>query len=355
MSVAPITDGPDGLDVRQAARRGLALVALVLLLVVALRALPGLDEVGDRLASAAPAWLALAIACELGSVLSFPLALHGAFSRVMPLRVAVSLGLAEQGANVLVPAGGTGGLAFGALWLRRRGVPTAAAATRTVVLFLATSLMTFLAVIAAGLAIGFGAESGDVPGYVGLLLAAGAASVIGALVFVARMPASGTTRANRLATLVARLGASVREGAQVTIALLRRRDALLIGGAIGYLAFDIAALAAVAHALGGDFPPLAAFVLAYTVGQAGAMIPSPGGVGGTEGGLVAMFVLCGTSLSAATAAVFAYRILQVGLPAALGMLASLDLRRLARTGPTPQEVAESQLTAKLALGLDRAT
>ncbi len=52
-----------------------------------------------------------------------------------------------------------------------------------------------------------------------------------------------------------------------------------------------------------------------------------------------MFVLCGASLGAATAAVLAYRVVQLGLPALLGALASIDLRRMIRTGPTPQQIA----------------
>ena len=53
-----------------------------------------------------------------------------------------------------------------------------------------------------------------------------------------------------------------------------------------------------------------------------------------------MFVLCGSSLAAATAAVLAYRVFQLGVPAALGAAASFDLRRMIRTGPSPAEIAE---------------
>ena len=143
-----------GLDLRGAARRALVFLAVLALLAVALGALPGLGEVRERFANAAPAWLTAALAFELASTASFPVAPRGAFSKIMPWRPAFALGLVETGANVLVPAGGSGGLAFGALLLQRRGVPTSFAATRTVVLFLSTSLMTFLAVIAAGTAIG---------------------------------------------------------------------------------------------------------------------------------------------------------------------------------------------------------
>ena len=331
------TAGPDP---RRAARRALVFVAFLALLAVAVRALPGLGDVRERFASAAPAWLAAAILCELASVASFPVALRGAFARIMPWRPAFALGLVEQGTNVLVPAGGTGGLAFGAVLLQRRGVPSAFAATRTVALFLSTSLMTFLAIIASGMAIALGADGGDIPGYAGALVAAGAAAVLGAAVLIGRLPASVAVHRGRLMALIARLRDWLTDGMRVTIALLRRGDVLLIAGSLGYLAFDIAALAAMFQALGGGAPAAAAFVLAYTLGQAGSLIPTPAGVGGTEASLIGMFVLCGTSLSAATASVLAYRVLQLGVPALLGTLASIDLRRMIRTGPTAAEIAE---------------
>ena len=258
----------------------------------------------------------------------------------MPWRPAYALGLVEQGANVIVPAGGSGGLAFGALFLQRRGVPTSFAATRTVVLFLSTSLMTFLAVIAAGTAIGFGANGGDLSRYAAAAVAAGAAAVLGAAVLISKTPASVVDRPGRVMRLIARLRDWLADGVRATITLLRRGDPLVIGGSLGYLAFDMATLAAMFQALGGGAPPLAAFILAYNLGQAGSVIPTPAGVGGTEGALIGMFVLSGTSLTAATAAVLAYRILQLGIPALLGTLASIELRRLIRTGPTPAQISE---------------
>ena len=131
---SPTSDAASaGLDLRGAARRVLVFLAVVALAVVALGALPGLDEVRERFASAAPAWLVAALVFEVASTASFPVALRGAFSKIMPWRPAFALGLVETGANVLVPAGGSGGLAFGAVLMQRRGVPAAFAATRTVV------------------------------------------------------------------------------------------------------------------------------------------------------------------------------------------------------------------------------
>jgi len=59
-----------------------------------------------------------------------------------------------------------------------------------------------------------------------------------------------------------------------------------------------------------------------------ALIPLPGGVGGADGGLVAALVLYGTPLADAAAAVLAYRVFQLGLPARLGTPALVRLPRV---------------------------
>ncbi len=236
MSTPPTsTSETPGLDLRGAARRALFFTAALAIVAVALGSLPGLGEVRERFASAAPAWLAAALILELASTASFPVALRGAFSKIMPWRPAFALGLVETGANVLVPAGGSGGLAFGALLLQRRGVPTAFVATRTVVLFLATSLVTFLAIIVSGTAIALGADGGDIPAYAGALVAAGAAAFLVAVCLIGRLPASVAEQPGRLRSLIARLRDWLTDGVRATIELLRRGDVLVVVGSVGYL------------------------------------------------------------------------------------------------------------------------
>ena len=90
---------------------------------MAVSTLPGVGEVRARLESADPMWLLATAACAVGSMLGFVRALWAAFDRMLPWRRALVLGVAEQGANVLLPAGGAGGPALGAYVLRRLGVP----------------------------------------------------------------------------------------------------------------------------------------------------------------------------------------------------------------------------------------
>jgi uncharacterized membrane protein YbhN (UPF0104 family) len=108
---------------------------------------------------------------------------------------------------------------------------------------------------------------------------------------------------------------------------------LVVAGAIAYMGLDVLALAAVFAAFGGGAPSLGVFVLAYAVGQLGGLVPLPGGVGGTDGGLILAFGLLGTPVAIAAAAVVGYRAFQLGVPAVLGLTAYARLRRSLATVP----------------------
>ena len=118
------------------------------------------------------------------------------------------------------------------------------------------------------------------------------------------------------------------DGLYTTLFVLRRGDRLLILCAVTYYAFDVAAFGVVFQAFGCGAPPVAEFVLAYTIGHVGALLPTPGGVRGTEGGLIGMMVVYGAPVDVATAVVLAYRVFQLGLPAILGALSMLRIRAL---------------------------
>jgi uncharacterized membrane protein YbhN (UPF0104 family) len=291
-----------------------------------LATLPGIDEVRERLSSAEPGWIAVAAACSLVSMLGFVRALWAAFDRLVPWRRALILGFAEQGANVLLPAGGAGGPALGAIVMRRAGVPGELAAQRHAVLFLATSAVSFFALAIAGIGTAIGLLPGDVPLVGSLLPAVVAIAVMGLAVLAARAAPPRQPHGGRITHALWRVQRFVHDGLRTTLFVLRRGDRLLIVGAVSYYAFDVAALAASFQAFGGGAPPLGEFVLAYTIGHAGALLPTPGGVGGTEGGLIGMMVVYGAPADAATAAVLAYRVWQLGMPAVFGAISMLRIR-----------------------------
>jgi uncharacterized membrane protein YbhN (UPF0104 family) len=312
-----------------AARLGqLAVLGAVVVLLVG--ALPGLGEVRERFAGIGPGWIAVSALLQLGSVAAFVVAFRGVFCRRMPWRFAGQVALSEQAANVLVPAGGAGGLALGAWALRRGGMSTGHIARRSVAFWLVTSSTNFLTVAAVGTLVALGLLGGGVAPALAAVPAALAVAAIAAVLalprLLARAAAGGAEHEGR-GRRVLRAGAgSVTEGVRDTVALLRDGRPSVVGGAWGYMALDVAALWAAFQATGAA-PAVGAFLLAYLLGQLGGLIPLPGGIGGTDGGLVAALVLFGSPLAAAAAAVLLYRAFQLGLPALLGAGAFATLRR----------------------------
>ena len=320
--------------------RVIGLLVLVAVLALVVSVLPGLDEVRERFHRAEPGWLAVTFGCVLASTLSYVAAVRGTLSRRPGWRASWNLGMAEQGSNVLLPTGGIGGPALGAVVLRRAGVPQEVATPRSAALFLLTSAASFVAIALAGILGGLGLLIGGISWVGTWLPAALAIAAMAGVAALARLPVGDPAREPRFAARWARrIGAVVRDGVHESLVLLRARDPLVIGGCAGYLGFAIAALGASFEAFGGEGPPLAAFVLAYTLGQVGALLPTPGGLGGTEGGLIGMFVVYGAAAAQTTAAVLAYRVFQLGVPAVFGLVAFARIRRRLRDADLTAEVA----------------
>ncbi|MBK5220357.1 MAG: flippase-like domain-containing protein [Thermoleophilia bacterium] len=331
--------------VRRAA--GLGLVALVVALLIG--TLPGLGEVRERFADAQPGWLALLFFLEVGSCLAYVMAFRGVFCRRLSWRFSYEIGMAAQGTNVLLPAGGVGGLALGAWALRQGRMSTDRIARRSVSFFVLTSTPNFVCAAVLGCALGAGLLPADGPAAVSatLGLLALAAIVLVAVLprILARVgpdrdgsgePGSRTVRARRFARQAA---VTVVGGVEDAALLLRARQPYVVFGAVGYMALDVAALAAAFAAFGGA-PSFAAFVFAYVIGQLGGLIPLPGGIGGIDGGLIGALTLYGSPLAQATAAVLAYRVVQLSIPAILGSVAFVQLRRTLGREEAPAALCE---------------
>lgn len=310
---------------------------------------PGIDEVRDRFADARAGWLALMVALEVCSCLSYVAAFKGVFCPRLDWRFSYEVGMAEQGTNVLVPAGGLGGLALGAWVLRQGGMASDRIARRSVSFFLLTSVPNFVCAAVLGILLGSGAVPSAGPRLLAAIFGVLALAVMVAVALSPRLlrrigpdhdrplrEDDLRTRARRLARRGAGAAAGGVEDAGM---LLRRRQPYALFGAVGYMAFDVAALAASFEAFGVG-PTFAAFLFAYVIGQLGGLVPLPGGIGGIEGGLIGALALYGSPLALATAAVLAYRVVQLGLPAILGSIAFLQLRRTLNRDEAPAALCE---------------
>jgi uncharacterized membrane protein YbhN (UPF0104 family) len=340
---------PRELGLAGLARRAAGLCLVVLVVALLIGTLPGLEEVRERFAHAQPVWLVALCVLELGSCLAYVVAFRGVFCVRLGWRFSYEIGMAEQGTNVLLPAGGVGGLALGAWALRQGEMSGGHIARRSVAFFVLTSAPNFLCAAVFGCALAAGVLPGSGP----LLLTwALGGLAVAAIVLVAVLPrilghvgpapGGSPQHESRLARMerLARAGATtVAEGVEDAGALLRTREPYVVVGAVGYMALDLAALAA-AFAAFGTTPPFAAFVFAYVIGQLGGLIPLPGGIGGIDGGLIAALALYGSPLSQATAAVLAYRVVQLGIPAVLGSVAFIQLRRTLSRDEAPAALCE---------------
>lgn len=325
---------PDALHPRHLLVRVVEIAALIALVVLAIGALPGLDEVRARLQNADATWIVALAACEVASCLGYMLVFRSTFCSNMSWRLSYDISMAELAANSLLPAGGAGGLALGVWALRQAGMPAGHIARRTVAFFIVTSAANFFVLIVVGLGVFLGILPGTGSWLLTLvpaLITALGAFLVGISPRLLRALQRRTEaeregwRGHVVRVLRSALTAGA-DGVDQAILLLRGHRSGAVIGSLAYMAFDIGALG-FAFAAVGTVPLFGTLVLGYLIGQLGNLIPLPGGVGGTEGALIGVFALYGVGLTEATAAVLLYRLFQLLIPAALGAPAFVLLRR----------------------------
>ena len=309
-----------GVTGAQLARRIAIGLGILTVLALAIVELPGLSAVRARLSGAEPGWIMLAVALEAASVACFALATQRTFADVLQPRAAIALGTTAQGVSGVVPAGGTGGLAFAAVILTDAGLPVAFTIGRLAALFLITSVLMNLVLIVVG---GGGGAVGLLAIHGGRVAAAvpAAIAVTVLVTFAALLTprAAAWWRTVRSRTSLGAVDRALGAGGE----LLHSWDPRLAVAAVGYIACDLAALAAALAALGWGGLGLATVVLGYTLGQIGSVIPLPGT---TESGLVGALALYGAPLTLAIPAVLIYRTVAIAVPLVLGAVGAVQLR-----------------------------
>jgi uncharacterized protein (TIRG00374 family) len=336
--------GPEELSPHKVRSRLLFVIGLVAVVVAVVVLLPGLGELRTRLEHAKLGWLLVGVGLKVLSGLGYVAVFRMVFCRRMSWRVSYQVGMSELGAHALFPTGGAGGLALGAWALKRGGMPGEDIARRTVAFFLLTSVPNVLGVIVIGVLLATGAVGGESNLLLTALPAAIAASAVVLALQAGRiarrwgsaLERRGAHQLSRRKQLLMKGLTALGEGVQGAVALLREGNLLLIAGLVAYLAFDVMIVWATFHAL-GPTPPLAILWMAYLIGELGGLIPVPGGIGGVDAGLVGTLALYNVSLASAAGAVLAYRAIALWVPAVLGGIAFVLLRRTLRD--EAQEIA----------------
>jgi uncharacterized membrane protein YbhN (UPF0104 family) len=325
-------DMPTELSPSRLRRRAvIVIVALTVLVLIALLA-PGLSEVRDMLADASAGWIVFAVVLELASCASYVMMFRPVFCTRMPWRASWQIGLSELATGSIVPASGAGGLALGAWVLSRGGMPAGHIARRSVAFFLIKSSVNFVAVAVIGIVMAVGLVGPHVS-LVGTALPAALAVLVIALVLLVPRLGPGETPDSDAGRWTRALSAARRSligGTAEAVELVRSRNLWLLAGAIGYWAFDNAALWAAYKAVGTP-PALSIVLMGYLIGQLGGLLPLPGGVGGIDGGLIGVLVLYGAPVAATVAAVLAYRLILFWIPLLVGTPAFVTLWRRLNT------------------------
>jgi uncharacterized membrane protein YbhN (UPF0104 family) len=319
---------PAEFEPRRLARRTLQIVAVLAVAGLVLLLAPGLGEVRDLLNEARPEWVALAVAFEAMSCVSYVLLFRPIFCQSMPWRTSWEIGFAEVGAGSIVPASGAGGLALGAWILREGGMPVERIARRSVAFFLIKSSVNFIAVAVLGTVIALGLVGPDLSLWLTAAPAAGALLVIAAVLLVPRLGPGAPVPADagRTRRAMREVRKALVGGTREAVEILRSRNLLVIVGALGYWAWDNAVLWAAFHAFGYS-PPITVILMGYLIGQLGGLLPLPGGLGGIDGGLIGTLIVYGAPAAATAAAVVLYRVILFWLPLLVGAVAFTSLRR----------------------------
>ncbi len=300
---------------------------VVLAAAVLVTALPGAyaaisDGIG-QIPHADAGWIALAIGLEalsfLGHIVLFRAVFVDGEARV-GYAASYEITMAGHAATRLFGAAGAGGVALQVWALRRAGIAGRTVGARMVAFLVL--LYSFYAVTVA--LVGFGLWTGVLPGGGSAVL-----TVVPGL--VALVVIGGALLSSRAATRLhlrgraARVAATISDGVDGAIEIVRMRDLRLLGG-VAWWVFDIAVLWAAFHAFGAS-PPIFVLTLGYFLGLVGNALPFLGSLGGVDGGMIGALVALGTVAPVTIAAVVVYRLISCWLPTLPGLAAYLQLRR----------------------------
>lgn len=343
--------------------RGRALVlvaaggALVASLVLVLPAFADLPGTWERLTHGDARWLLLALGLEavsfLGHIILFRAVSDDGRGRV-GLRASTEITLAGHAATRLFASGGAGGVALTAWALRRSGMGRADVAARMTTFLVLLYAVYMAALVLGGLGLFAGVLPGTAPPALTLVPAVFGAAAIAVALALPRL-ADVLERAQQRGRSIGRIAPAARgvgDGVREAVRMARRLDLALLG-ALLWWAGDVAVLWACFEAF-GQSPALAVVVMAYFIGMLANMLPLPGGIGGVDGGMVAVLVAFGTDPALAVVAVLAYRGFAFWLPIVPGAAAWITLRRTVAGWQRTPEPLVYQPPPRRALATDSA-
>jgi uncharacterized membrane protein YbhN (UPF0104 family) len=300
---------------------------VVLAAAVVFTALPGAySAISDGVAQIPHAdaqWVAVALGLEalsfLGHIVLFRAVFVDGSARV-GYGASYEITMAGHAATRLFGAAGAGGVALQVWALRRAGLHGRTVAARMVAFIVL--LYSFYAVTVA--VVGIGLFTGVLPGGGSPLLTV-VPGVAAVLIIGGALLSSRLAMRLNLTGKPARAAATVSDGVDGAIEIVKARDPRLLGG-VAWWAFDIAVLWAAFHAFGAS-PPIFIITLGYFLGLIGNALPFLGSLGGVDGGMIGALVALGMVAPVTIAAVVVYRLISCWIPTLPGLAAYVQLRR----------------------------
>ena len=326
--------------------RGAVAGAIVIVVVAfAIGHADDLEHLLERVEQGDPWWLAFAVALEAVSFAGYVVLTRLIYRPVAPRvdwPVSLELTLAGVVATRVFSAGGAGGIAFTAWVLHRAGMDARLTARRLAAFMTILYSVYMGALLIGGLVVVTGVLPG-VPTALGIVALAVGGVVVVLVLLTLKIPgdlerrveamADESGRRGRIATRLATVPQVAGNAARLTLAILRGDPSTIVWPVVWW-AFDIAVLWATFHAF-GEPPAAGTIVLCYFLGSLGNLLPLPGGVGGTEGGMLGAFAASGVDAGLALLAIVSYQVISTYLPAVPGLFAYLGLRRRMKTWDEP--------------------
>jgi uncharacterized protein (TIRG00374 family) len=316
------------------------IVIVLVLLYGVLPKLPGIEDSVDQIAHRSnPWWIAVAFGLKTLSYVSYIWYFRAIFDREAPLigwRGSYHISMAGVAATRMIGAAGAGGVALTFWAVRKAGMGRRASVSYLVAFYVILYGIFMVALLLGGLLLRQHVLPGPAPFALTVIPALIGGIVI--LFFLAALLvptnverlaghwASGRGKLATIAGKTAAVPALIGQGTRIAFELTRRGDVGLLG-ALGWWIFDLATLWACFHAF-GYAPPFGVLLMGYLFGWIANVIPTPGGVGAVDGGMIGAYVAFGVPVDIAVAAVLAYRIFAFFLPTIPGIISFLKLRGL---------------------------
>lgn len=282
-------------------------------------------------------WLFVAFCMELLSYASYIWFFRALFLKQIPVIGWIGsyrISMAGVAATRLLGAAGAGGIALTFWAVRKAGMPRRKSVSYLVAFYVILYAIFMITLVVDGILLRAGVIPGTAPFGVTIVPAIFAGIVIlffalalaipGNLERLAAHWSEGRGRAANIARKAAAVPALIGHGTRVAIEFVRSGNPGIFG-ALGWWAFDIATLWASFKAF-GFAPAIGVLVMGYFVGMIANIIPTPGGVGATEAGMIGTYAAFGVPLALATAAVLSYRVFAFLMPTIPGVIAFIRLR-----------------------------